>query len=253
MTAMLGGWCPLIENVVIEYAHRHVWKSVHPVQVIHAYVSAVRAARRTREYKPFTRLRFLNLMMSWCAPAAVWRALLALMRSATKLRCVSHIATHDPTVVVALGLLPNITVLSQHCLWPHSFATIMERKSKRTGQYRYVASPELSSVHRSGYPDYGPLFQLAEGDDQNPHTFHHSIQLRSRCNLFTAFHRLLPVGQQVVLARWARSKFHTVTSGWVQARVRECSCRAVLTTIKPMRIVTDTARTRSCIYAARSE
>ena len=116
-----------------------------------AHQSAV--VERADGNRPFTQLRRLYTTMCWCTPAAVWHALLSLLRWAVHLHHAESLSTNDPLTVAALDYLPSLTSLGADCLWPGSFATFMMSRSEQTDHYRYLASSEVSGEQSSDCPE----------------------------------------------------------------------------------------------------
>ena len=207
--AIVGGYCEQIEGISIGDECRDRWKEVQAEDVVVAFRSAVAAAGRSDEYQPFTELRVLIVVICWCTPASVWHALLSLLKHANRVRRVTALPNNDPLVIAALGYLPSIAELGSSCLLPASFATFLEQRSARTGQYRYVASRVVGGKQHSKCPEcYGtePTLDMCSGvvpveDKRKP------VLLRPRSDLFTAYQRSLSDKHQAVLARWAAGDF----------------------------------------------
>ena len=138
--AIVGGYCEHIESINVIHACTQTWSDIREQNVAKAYRSAVAAAGRSDAYQPFTQLRRLRVPLRWCTPPSMWHALLSLLRWAERVQCMSELASNDPLVVCALRYLPSLTSLSDSCRWPSSFATVMRRRSARTGQHRYLAT-----------------------------------------------------------------------------------------------------------------
>ena len=202
--AILGGYCEHIEDVDVLLSDNHVSTDVKAADVIAAYQSAVAAAEHIDGYKPFTRVRSLQVTMCWCTPASVWHALLSLLRHATRLCCVAVLAVHDPLVIGALTYLPSLTSFAgMCCLWPEPFVQLMVLRNERTGRYRYVKNDELSGSAITGCAMRCPTLWLTESRPAAPP----SIGLRPHSNLFTASQHLLSADLQAVLVRWAKGDF----------------------------------------------
>ena len=200
--AIFAGFCEHIEDVKVGEGHEHLWTRSCAADVTAAYQSAVAAAGRGEGYRPFTRLRNIWLDMCWCTPPSVWHALLSLLRWATSLCAVKMLTTIDPLVVSALCYLSSVTVLESTCLWPASFAALMQQRDERTGRYRYHTSHGVtcppSHIRGVQTPTFLAVWYKDEGED---------IQLRLHSNAMDAFRRSLSDEHQAVLARWARGDF----------------------------------------------
>ena len=205
--AIVGGYCEHIEKVRIDQESHVEWSGVHVGDISGVYQSAVAAAGRGSGYRPFTRIRHLSLNMCWCTPPPVWHALLPMLRHATHLSCLCLFASHDPLIVAALAHLSSITSLSHNCQWPLSFATLMERRSERSGRYRYVTSRGLTDQFGPPCPGREPTLELIDFAVKGQ--WEGYIGLRPHCSLFTAYQRSLSDEQQAVLARWTAGDFHT--------------------------------------------
>ena len=187
-------------------AFHHEWQNVQTADVVDAYQAAVVAAGRAGGYRPFTRLRYVRGSMCYCTPPSVWHALLLLMRHAVHLRSLAVLSTNDPLIAAALAHLPSITSLGADCLWPHSFATFIERRSMQTGHYLYVAPQPITRYPFSGCPGPATSFELIDATHEKQQD--RRVRLLPHSTLFTAYQRSLSAEQQAVLARWARGDFH---------------------------------------------
>jgi len=196
--AVLGGYCEHIERVSGRGKRRHEWRGVQAADIIAAYESAVASAGRGDGYRPFTQLRDLCIDMCWCTPPPVWHAFLSLLRHAAHLLCVAKLVSDDPLSFSALSYLPSLALLGSSCLWPLSFAQLMERRSELSGRYYYLASQEVG-----GEECVAPatLELTAEAVRQ-------SIRLRPNSDLFVALQRSLSADHQATLARWTAGNFH---------------------------------------------
>ena len=198
--AIVGGYCEHIESITVDNDCTHVWSDVRAHDIVVSYQSAVAAAGRDGQYRPFTQLRYLYTEMCWCTPPSVWHALLSLLRWATLLSCVDLVASDDPLLICALSYLPSLRALSGCCMWPPSFATVIERRYALTGRYRYLASSAVSCSESDGCIGQRYI-ELSDSDHDG------LVQLRARSSLFAAYQRSLRAEQQAVLARWARGDF----------------------------------------------
>ena len=202
--ALVGGYCRHIEEVSfvekkLQNLGSHGWSDVQAEEVVSAFQSAV-AARASCQ--PFTSLRSARFQMCWCTPASVWHALLSLMKHAAHVRCVAEFASVDPLVVSSLSHLPSVSALSEHTRWPLSFAALMERRSKRSGRYRFVAADEVKGVALVGCPTDRSWLSLTDGEAEPT-----SIRLRPRARLLAAYQRSLSAEQQALLSRWSAAQF----------------------------------------------
>ena len=220
LCAIIGGCCEHIEEVSIDDVCCHVWRGVQAEDVAGAYQSAVAAAGRGSTYRPFTQLRRLRASMCWCTPASAWHALLSLLRWAVRLQGVAKMSSDDPLLICALSYLPSITELGADCLWPRSFAELMERKSEESGQYCFVTADELCgresgrqspccacSKHRV-CDDYRRETGFELSGYANGGLWGDPVPLLPHSDLFAVYQRSLTDKQQAVLARWATGDFH---------------------------------------------
>ena len=205
LCAIIGGCCEHIEEVSIDDVCCHVWRGVQAEDVAGAYQSAVAAAGRGSTYRPFTQLRRLRASMCWCTPASAWHALLSLLRWAVRLQGVAKMSSDDPLLICALSYLPSITELGADCLWPRSFAELMERKSEESGQYCFVTADELHGRETSKYHAPDATVELSDNADGD---YGAAVSLRPHPSLIAAYQQSLSAEQQAVLARWARGDFH---------------------------------------------
>ena len=88
---------------------------------------------------------------------------------------------------------------------PLSFATFMERKNERTGEYRHLASGAIHGWKYEHCAAGGKFLELA--DSAEPEEAGQPIRLLPRSRLFTAFQRSLSDEQQAVLTRWAAADY----------------------------------------------
>ena len=204
--AIIGGCCEHIEQLNISVMCREVWrKDVQAADNTAAHQSAVAAARRGDEYRPFTLLCHLRVVMCWCTPPSAWHALLSLLRWSTLLCCLTSLSSNDPLLVSALGYLPSLAALNADCLWPSSLTALLGRKSVRTGHHRYLATRQLSGYRYSGCPP-GAMLELSHSAERGKMGL--PVRLRPRSDPFAAYQRSLTADRQAVLARWARGDFH---------------------------------------------
>ena len=182
----------------------HDWTDVQAADIGDFHQMAVAGAERDDSYQPFTQLDRLTVRMC-CAVPSVWRALLALMRAATRLRCVSRLSNTDPLSISALVYLPSLTTLSGKCHWAPTFAAISQQRSLHSRrQYRFLASPEVRA-EAQGWPLHGTLLVLSRDEENGMPTS--AVLLRPAAGLFAAYQRSLSDHIQAVLARWAEGDF----------------------------------------------
>ena len=158
-----------------------------------------------RSGRSFTKLRCLQLSMCWCVPPSVWYALLWHLRHAACLCFVSNMESNDPLIIAALTHLPCIQAMSDRCFYPLSFATFMERKNERTGEYRYVAAGDMLGWEYEDSFQGGTCLELTDCVDTEE--VGQPVHLLPHSRLFTAFQRSLSAAQQAVLTRWAAGDF----------------------------------------------
>ena len=237
--AIVGGYCEHIENISVGDSTIHTWHDAQAADILNAYQSAVTAARRVGDFKPFTRLRYLSMDMCWCTPPSVWHAALSLLKHASRLNGIGDLVSNDPLMVAAFAYLPCLTSLGGGCLWPELFATFMEQRCERTGDYRYVACHELCGEASSGYHTQGTGFAVVEGAVEGG-TGQEAVRLRPAGGLFTAFQRSLSDQQQAILQRWASGDF----------RAGDEQLRGVASSVEPCEEdAVDAAGRRSCPHA----
>ena len=203
--AIVGGYCEWIETMEIEDQSSHAWRDVQAADIVDSYQSAATNAGRSGVYKPFTQFRHLYAVMCWCTPAAVWHALLSLLRWATRLHCINRLASNDPLVVSALAPLPSITTLSGECLWPKSFIRLVRQRVEQSGSYRFLGSQRVSVDSTDRCPGQATL-ELSDAVEKGDEGLL-PVLLRSHSDLLAAYQRSLSAEQQTVLARWARGDF----------------------------------------------
>ena len=138
---IVGGHCEQLASLNDDDFCCHVWRDAKAEDVAAAYQAALKTVGRGDDYRPFTQLRWLKANVCPCTSPSVWHALLALMRAAVHLRCVTWLASNDSLVVCALGYLPSLAMLSAGCVWPPSFTAWAMQRSLRTLQLRFVSSP----------------------------------------------------------------------------------------------------------------
>ena len=223
--AILAGHCEHIEDVHVEDSCQHMWRTVGAASVSGAFKAA--SAHRDNGYSPFVQLRHLRLAMCWCTPAAVWHALLSLMRHSNRLHYAKHIHVDQPLAIAALAYLPALTAFKAEGHFPTAFGDFVRQTSKRTGRLRFVACSELAGTHVecSRYFSLGlqPVLELGDSpkreivrvvpsllekpDQSVQREPFPPIVLRPHSNLFAAFSRSLGEEQQAEMARWASGDF----------------------------------------------
>ena len=209
--AIVGGCCEHIESIDVREAASHLWSNVQATDIRAAYQSAVATAGRGDGYKPFVRLRRLHATMCWCTPPSAWHALLSLLKWATRLQCVSRVASNDPLVIAGLSHPPSLSALGNRCLWPLSFSTFMGRWKKRANRYHYLTCGALSSGPDARCHALSTPFELTDAVDvvgQVTQSAHPTcLRLRPGTQLFRSFRRSLSNDHRDVLARWDMHNF----------------------------------------------
>jgi hypothetical protein len=201
MCAIIGGLCADITHLTVNDECCHTWRNVEAEDMAASHRRALQAADRSPGYATFTQLSQLSVMMCWCTSPAAWHATMALFKSATKLKTVTSLASHDPLIIVSLAYLPFLSALgaeSADCLWANSFAMFMKRKSKRTVKSRYLAAKDVSGYARSGCPRDGSSFKLSQFTKDGE--MGACVQVRPRSAIFPNYERTLSVEHQAVLS-----------------------------------------------------
>ena len=188
--------------------------------------SALTAAGRSAQYRPFTQLRHLRTPMCWCTSPSVWHALLSLLRWAVHVHSVSYLSSNDPLVVSALGYLPSLAALGSQCLWPESFTNLIDQKIGQTTRYRFLASRAVSGDVCYGCPRQGGAFGLSSSED----LYHRELYvlLRPGADLFAAYRCSLGAEWQTLLARWARGEFNAADAQLSAAESPIMQCQPLL-------------------------
>ena len=202
--AIVGGYCPQIEQLVANDRCYHLGRAVQAEDVVEAYQSALAATGRGGDYRPFTQLRLLSTKMCSCALPAVWHALLRLLKAAVRLRNVAFMFSNNPLTICALGYLPSLEQMSAACLWSPSFTAFAQRRSL-TQKHSDSSTGVKVEAHDVGCPEPGLPFKL--NDTLNNTWTGPPLRLRTIPGLFAAYQRSLSAGHQAVLDRWAAGDF----------------------------------------------